>query len=464
LGAFVLTLPFVNPYIRGDGNGYYAYVRSVVIDGDLRFENEYRRGDPAFVASVIGPDGRVSASLIAGNGYVRNQWAVGPSILWTPSFLLGHGVAWSLNAIGWPVPADGYSPPYRWLCALATAGYAFVGLALAWATAKQFVSPGIATAATMGIWFASPMPVYMYFLPFHVHALSAFAVALFLWYWLQTRQGRTAGQWGLWGLSAGLVVEVYYLNAVCLLVPALELTREMLVRRERGARSRARILGRGVVFGLGVVTALLPHLIIKWIIHGSPLRTGYEDHFFWASPRLWHVAFASEHGMFLWTPMLLLSVVGLGLLWRQDRWTSASLTLVFVVYYYVVASYENWHGQSAFGNRFFVSLTPVFVVGLAAMLAGTSKLPFVGRRPRLACALLLAPLIFWNVGLMFQWGTGLVPNRGPVDFRVATRNQVTWVPGLLVDFLARYLMDREQVAGDIEQSDLDRARRYHPRR
>ena len=31
-------------------------------------------------------------------------------------------------------------------------------------------------------------------------------------------------------------------------------------------------------------------------------------------------------------------------------------------------------------------------------------------------------------------GTGLVPNRGPVDFRVATRNQVTWVPGLLVDF------------------------------
>ena len=48
----MLTLPFVNPYIRGDGNGYYAYVRSVVIDGDLRFENEYRRGDPAFVASV----------------------------------------------------------------------------------------------------------------------------------------------------------------------------------------------------------------------------------------------------------------------------------------------------------------------------------------------------------------------------------------------------------------------------
>jgi hypothetical protein len=464
LGAFVLTLPFVNPYIRGDGNGYYAYVRSVVIDGDLRFENEYRRGDPAFVASVIGPDGRVSANLIAGNGYVRNQWAVGPSILWTPFFLLGHGVAWSLNAVGWPVPADGYSPPYRWLCAVATAAYAFVGLALAWATAKQFVSPGIATAATMGIWFASPMPVYMYFLPFHVHALSAFAVALFLWYWLRTRQGRTAGQWGLWGLSAGLVVEVYYLNAVCLLVPALELTREMLQRRERGAGSRVRILGRGVVFGLGVVTALLPHLIIKWIIHGSPLRTGYEDHFFWASPRLWHVAFASEHGMFLWTPMLLLSVVGLGLLWRRDRWTSASLTLVFVVYYYVVASYENWHGQSAFGNRFFVSLTPVFVVGLAAMLAGASKLPFVGRRPGLACTLLLAPLIFWTVGLMFQWGTGLVPNRGPVDFRVATRNQVTWVPGLLVDFLARYLMDREQVAGDSEQSDLDRARRYHPRR
>ena len=38
---FVFALPLVNPWVRGDGVGYYAYVRSLLIDHDLRFENEW---------------------------------------------------------------------------------------------------------------------------------------------------------------------------------------------------------------------------------------------------------------------------------------------------------------------------------------------------------------------------------------------------------------------------------------
>src|SRR5262245_66022771 len=49
---FLLSLPIVNPHIRGDGNEYYAYVRSLIIDGDLQFENEYRRGDKAFMGEI----------------------------------------------------------------------------------------------------------------------------------------------------------------------------------------------------------------------------------------------------------------------------------------------------------------------------------------------------------------------------------------------------------------------------
>ena len=463
-GVFAITVPLVNPHIRGDGNGYYAYVRSAVIDGDLRFDNEYRRGDPAFVASVFGPDGRVSPGLVLGGGYVKNQWAVGPSLLWAPAFLLGHGIAWSLGSLGWGIAADGYSPPYRWLCALATAIYAFAGLALASRAAEQLVGPGAAVAATIGVWLASPLPVYMYFLPFHVPALSAFAVSLFVWSWLRTRERRTVRAWGLWGLSGGLMVEVYHLNAVCLLLPGLDLVRELVDRRAAGSGGRARTVGKAVAFGLGAAAALVPHIAVKSIVHGSPFRTGYEDRFFWGSPRLWQVAFASEHGMFLWTPVLLLGAVGLGLLWRRDRWTAAGLTAVFLAYYYAVASYENWHGQSAFGSRFMVSLTPVFILGLAQALASASKLPLLAGRHGLLYVAVLSPLILWNVGLMFQWGTGLVPNRGPVDFAVVTRHQVTRVPGRVVDFLARYLADREQVTRAIEQRDLERVGEYRPAR
>ena len=179
LGTFVLMLPLVNPYIRGDGNGYYAYVRSAVIDGDLRFENEYRRGEPAFVESVIGSDGRVSASLIAGDGYVRNQWAVGPSMLWAPPFLLGHGVARSPEC-------RRMADSCRWI--LAPLSLALCPRHCHLRVCRVDPRPrsgeaireprhchgrdnrSLVRVAHAGV---------LYFLPFHVHALSAFAVALF---------------------------------------------------------------------------------------------------------------------------------------------------------------------------------------------------------------------------------------------------------------------------------------------
>ena len=63
---------------------------------------------------------------------------------------------------------------------------------------------------------------YMYFNPSWSHAHSAFAVALFLWYDQNTRQARTPKQWLVLGLAAGLMIDMYYPNAIFLLVPAVE--------------------------------------------------------------------------------------------------------------------------------------------------------------------------------------------------------------------------------------------------
>ena len=91
--AMLATLPLVNPYLRGEGNGTYAYVRSLVLDGDLRFDNEYRRGDPSFVSqSFRKADAQPWPPMEMPGGYLRNQWSVGPSLLWLPSFL--QAVAW----------------------------------------------------------------------------------------------------------------------------------------------------------------------------------------------------------------------------------------------------------------------------------------------------------------------------------------------------------------------------------
>jgi hypothetical protein len=449
---FLATLPLTNPYIRGDGNGYYAYVRSLVIDGDLDFTNEYQYSDPIFFRGVFDADGTLSARYALPNHRARNHWAVGASLLWAPWFLLTHGVVLVLNGLGVLVPADGYSLPYRAACAVGTATYAFVGLVLAYQVARRYAGPRSALLATLGLWFASPLPVYACFLPFHVHALAAFVVSVFVWAWLRTRDDGTRAHWAQWGFLSGLMIEVYYLHAVLLVIPLLE-----LLRTGGGRWGR---VGHGLAFAFALLVALVPHFLVKWVVYGSPLNTGYQEEFFWSSPRLWQVAFAAEHGMFLWTPVLAPAAVGLLLLWRRDRSLGRAVLLAFGTFYYVVASYQNWHGQSSFGNRFFVSLTPFFVLGLAVFLDAAWPAP----RPAWPLGLVLGGLILWNAGLMFQWGANVIPHRGPVDLAVVARNQVTVVPARAAAFLLRYLGQRSQVTKEIELEDLEAAVRYAPQR
>src|SRR3954469_6496866 len=85
----LLSTLAVLPYLRGDGNGYYAWLRSPVIDHDLQFGDEFARGDPAFLQTVFAPDGSYLPGMITETGYLRDQWSVGPAVLWAPFFLLG---------------------------------------------------------------------------------------------------------------------------------------------------------------------------------------------------------------------------------------------------------------------------------------------------------------------------------------------------------------------------------------
>lgn len=457
--ALLASLPFVNPYLRGEGNGCYAYVRSLVLDGDLRFDNEYRRGDPAFVSQNFRKaDGQPWPPLAMPGGYLRNQWSVGPSLLWLPSFVQAHLVVRILRELGWDVPADGYSFPYRLACAVATAVYAFAGLFLAYRAAARFTGPAPALLATLAIWLASSLPVYLYFLPFYSHALASFGVSVFLWYWLTRRPFGRTREWAVWGLMAGLAWQLEPLAGLVLVVAVVEWLASLRAAGANPLRGEAlrRNVASGVAFGAAALLAAAPQLVIKWILHGSPLRTGNLNRYFWDAPRLLDVGFAAEHGLFLWTPVLLPAALGLARLCRREPVAGVGLLALFASTYYVVASYEAWHGISSFGNRFFVCLTPVFIVGAAVALHEAHHL-LAGRLPAARAWAALGPplalLAAWNAGLIFQWGTNMVPRQGPVDFAVVARNQGSAVPRRIAALALRYLSARQQMMREQERKD-----------
>src|SRR6266851_5494109 len=248
---FLFSLPFLNPWVRGDGVGYYAFARAPLIEHSLDFTKDYQHANESFRGPRLDENNQPRPDFRTPTGHLENHFTVGPAILWMPFLLLAHAGVLLARAFGSSVSADGFSAPYRITMALATAFYGFLGLLLAFRLAREYVEERWALLATLAIWWASSLPVYMYFNPSWSHAHSAFAVALFLWYWHRTRQQRTLGQWILLGALAGLMIDVYYPNGLLLIVPGLEALADYgraWRDRTRNPARLGRLLGQHAVF------------------------------------------------------------------------------------------------------------------------------------------------------------------------------------------------------------------------
>jgi len=457
---FLLALPLVNPWVRGDGVGYYAYLRSMLIDHNLRFENDYLAGNSSFLLSVVDADGHLRRDVYTPTGYVENHFSVGPAILWAPVMIVVHGAVVLVDHFGAHIAADGRSRPYLIAMAMTTAAYGFLSLILAFQIARKYFDSQWAFFATLGIWLASSLPVYMYFNPSWSHALSAFAVSLFLWYWDRTQLRRTPGQWAILGVLAGLMGNVYYPNAILLVFPGIEVFYLLFSKQTDSNKERAaglKILACCALFGAVFLFSLLPTFITRQIIYGSPFATGYPrmGMWHWTSPALLKVLFSSDHGMFTWTPILALAAVGLIFLCKRNPLLGAGSVLAFLGYYYFIASYNDWDGLSSFGNRFFVSLTPIFILGLTALFSSIAS--WVGNPSRAAILSATAVVLFtaWNMGFIFQWGTHMVPARGQISWGEMVHNQFDAVPLRITHSLKTYFLNRRDMMQHIEQQDLD---------
>ena len=136
-----------------------------------------------------------SPSSTPPTGHLDNHFSIGPAILWSPFLVMAHVAVRFYDALGGHVAADGYSEPYVLGMAFGTAVYGFLSVWISFRLARKHLAERWAFLGALGIWFASSLPVYMYFNPSWSHAHSAFMVALFVWYWDRTRQTRTSLQW-----------------------------------------------------------------------------------------------------------------------------------------------------------------------------------------------------------------------------------------------------------------------------
>jgi hypothetical protein len=461
---FVLTLPLVNPWVRGDGVGYYAYARAPLIEHNLDFTHDYQSANEGFRESRCDEKGQPKPEFRTATGHLQNHFTVGPALLWSPFLLAAHAGVLLARALGSHVAADGFSWPYRCAMAFGTGLYGFLGLFLSFRLATKYVGPLWSFVATIAVWWTSSLPVYMYFNPSWSHAHSAFAVALFLWYWDATRQHRSPVQWLVLGVIVGLMLDVYYANLMVVSVLVVEAAAQYLEIYRSGrslASSFLTLFTRHLLFSCVVCAAMLPTFLSRWIVYGGPFKTGYLSvrDFLWRSPVFLDVLFSSNHGLLSWTPLAAFAILGLLFFAIRSPKIGVPFFSALVAFYLFISYYPDWAGISSYGNRFFISLTPLFILGLAYLL---ERMGTLFERPRTALAVsagILACFVLWNLGLIYQWGAQLVPARGPISFREATHNQFFVVPVQISSQVRSYLFRRSDMMRQIEERDLKQLKR-----
>ena len=387
--------------VTTDGVIYFSQLRSVIFDRDLNVAAEF-----AFLNQPPRP---------------YHVVPIGPTFVWFPLYICVAGFDAVGRALGWSAaPADpagiGLTLPYVRAALVSSFVIGAVGMIVLHRYLRAEFDAGVAFAATLLLFGATPLVWYMVYEPSMTHAASFGFVALFVvaaarWTSVTISSRRAA----ILGALLGAAFLSRPQEALFALFPAV-----LLVATPADARERVTAAARLAIWSF---IGALPFLIVQGI-HSAILFSrerfalvgadGYLDFF---NSRWDDTLWSSWHGFLSWSPVAYLALLGtVGLLTRRARWAIAALVILFLMAW-INGATADWAAGWSFGGRRFTSCLVILAPGLALVIE------YLTRRPMFAIVAMLISLIAWNQLLFAQYTLGLVRPGEAVSFGQIVRQQ-----------------------------------------
>jgi hypothetical protein len=443
LVLFVVSLPLVTPRIyASDEIEYFSFLRSLWFDRDLSFDNEYRYFHDRDIARSEGFYDTFLAPYTE-TGLRLNFGTIGAALLWLPFYAAADAGVRVARLSGSSIAADGFSPPYIASVAYGSALYGFAAVLMSIGAARRVFGPAAPLAAGLAVWLGTPLFFYMYIAPPFSHACSAFAVALFVTIWLHVRSTWSVHGSIALGLSAALMTTVREQDVFFALPVALDFVLAALQAQRTGdGGGTASALASAVAGCVAFAVGLLPQLISYQVLNGHFGPSGVVTRkMTWTAPHAFQVLGSPSHGFLLWTPLAALAIAGLVVLAtrvdRMQRRIGLIAMLMVALQVYVSGSIESWTVAGAFGQRRFVGLTIVLVLGLASLWTAVEIRP---ARVTLSGALIVCT--WWNLALVAEFGTRMM-DRQRLELGRNAYDAFVTLPRRGPELAWRYLTKRE---------------------
>lgn len=363
---FIVIYAYIGPVkttIKSDAAGYYDYLPSLFIHHDLVRKDNPGPSDLALYSRID------SLDFYKDYGEFKvNKYACGTAVLQLPFFALA-GLTNSLEGNF----NDGYQKPFQRAVFFAAIFYLFLSAFFLRKILKLYdIKRNVIIFSQFLLVFATPVTNYANYDAGFSHIYSLFAVTAFIYFTRSFFKKYDKDRFILACIFYGLVILLRQINfLIIFFVPFLAGSGATF---KNGFLYLAR--NPGLLFsGIFLITGVVFIQSLAWYLQaGKFFVYSYRgEGFDFSQPHICDILFSYKKGLFVYTPILFISLFSLIWLgYKRQYYLVVTWLSFFLVLTYALSSWHSWYYGASYGMRAYIEFYGAFFIIFALMLDGIS--------------------------------------------------------------------------------------------
>ncbi len=291
------------------------------------------------------------------------KYYAGTAVAYSPFFLVAHSIS---LAAGWD--SDGYTAWYHSWVVIASLCYLLIAMLFLGKVLDYFrIHSWVKIAVVLGSYFGTNWFYYTAWESGMSHSYSAAFIAAFLYFFIQFK---LRGGWqlaSLLGFLLGFIVLIRPSNLfIVAFLPVFFDSWSNFVLFIKNKLCSALSLTVGVVVFFAMVSI---QLVIYKIQLGQWFIYAYiGEGFHIAEPHIIDFLFSIRKGFFVYTPLYLLSLLGILVWFLRNRFQAVWWCVSMLTHVYILSSWHMWWYGGTLGTRVMVEYYVLWMIPLAILL------------------------------------------------------------------------------------------------
>ena len=373
--------------IEWDVTLYYSYLPATFIHHDLKLEKEWvnKTGNHQFGYKTDEN----------GNRYLK--MTAGMAILYSPFFFLAYG----LTSFFSPDLATGFTTLYRLALSYGSLIYVLLGLFWLRKVLLRFAKDNAVSWTLTIVFLGTNLLHYTVWRGAMSHGYSFMLACGFLNFMFEYIDKPKLKYAIVLGLISGLLVLIRPVNVLIPLFLGL-----YLLLKLKGKNEGIQLKDLFVVLLMGVI-AVSPQFFIwkyqtdNWIVYSYS-----EEGFFFNDPQLLKGLFSYRKGWLVYSPLMLLSLIGVGFLFLKDKCLGLVIVALFSTTLYITFSWWCWWYGGSFGARPLIEYYGILAIPLAMLIQYFTEIK--RRLVRVGVLTIVSVFIFLSVFQNYQYQRGII--------------------------------------------------------